>query len=176
MLLSVCLCVYAGDEEVLGVNQTNKTEEDNPKKWVAVSILDYTFIKAHNVKPLRCVAVHEAYPTKSRDTQVFLDIQSPFKYHFSSSATAYYSSTAASESQTAQTLSHFSVTQRLCHRKGVKRKKFKIQLYINLICISFPERIFSYSMDFELNIKIWILPYYLGTSIHTQACDPIQRH
>jgi hypothetical protein len=60
---------------VVGVNQTNKTEEENHKKWSAVSILDYTFHKGHNGKALKCVAVHEAYPTKSRDTQVVLDIQ-----------------------------------------------------------------------------------------------------
>ncbi|ODM98937.1 Kin of IRRE-like protein 3 [Orchesella cincta] len=66
---------FVGDEEVFGVNQTNKTEDDNPKKWAATSILDYTFHKGLNGKRLRCVAVHEAYPTKSRDTQVLLDVQ-----------------------------------------------------------------------------------------------------
>jgi len=73
---------FIGEEEVVvGVNQTNKTEEDNRKKWAAISILDYTFIKGQNGKILRCVAIHEAYPTKSRDTQVMLDIQCKDKEH-----------------------------------------------------------------------------------------------
>jgi len=69
------LCVISGDEEITGVNQTNRTEDDNSKKWAATSTLDYTFTKLQNHKTLKCVAVHEAYPTKSRDTQVLLDIQ-----------------------------------------------------------------------------------------------------
>jgi hypothetical protein len=67
-----------GDEEITGVNQTNKTEDDNAKKWFATSILEYTFTKTQNGKIIKCVAVHEAYPTKSRDTQVVLDIQCKF--------------------------------------------------------------------------------------------------
>ncbi|XP_021944481.1 kin of IRRE-like protein 3 isoform X3 [Folsomia candida] len=66
---------FVGEEEITGVNQTNKTEDDNAKKWAALSILEYTFTKQQNGKIIKCVAVHEAYPTKSRDTQTILDIQ-----------------------------------------------------------------------------------------------------
>jgi len=70
--------VSAGEKEIFGGKQTNRTEEKNPKKWTAVSEIDYTFHREHNRKILRCVAVHEAYPTKSRDTEVSLDIQCEF--------------------------------------------------------------------------------------------------
>ena len=62
-------------------SQVNKTEENNPKKWYAVSTLEYTFHKGHNGKTLRCVAVHEAYPTRSRETQVVMDVQCKSKFY-----------------------------------------------------------------------------------------------
>lgn len=82
MFIHAFFTLSTGDEEVFGVNQTNKTEDDNPKKWAATSILDYTFHKGLNGKALKCVAVHEAYPTKSRDSQVFLDVQCKYKIEF----------------------------------------------------------------------------------------------
>jgi hypothetical protein len=74
---------FLGDEEITGINQTNKTEDDNSKKWAATSILEYTFTKQQNGKLIKCVALHEAYPTKSRNTEVSLDVQcKSFLYFF----------------------------------------------------------------------------------------------
>ena len=68
-------------------NQTNETEADNEKKWRATSLLYYTFNKDQNGDKLRCVALHEAYDTKSKEVQVRLNIQCKIYhiclYHFS---------------------------------------------------------------------------------------------
>jgi len=78
--------IFPGEDEIFGVNQTNKTEDDNAKKWSAISILDYTFVRGHHGKSLQCIAEHEAYPTKRRHTAVLMDIQckcsSPFYCYY----------------------------------------------------------------------------------------------
>ena len=51
------------------------SEPDDPKKWRAHSVLKYTFRKSDHLKALRCVALHEAYDTKSKEFQTQLDIQ-----------------------------------------------------------------------------------------------------
>ena len=66
---------FLGETELAGhYNQTNTTDIGKAKTWMAVSTLTYTFNKSHNRKPLRCVALHEAYPTKSRESSVTLDV------------------------------------------------------------------------------------------------------
>jgi hypothetical protein len=52
----------------------NSSEVDDPKKWQAMSTLIFNFTKEHHGQRLRCVAMHEAYKTKSREAQVTLDI------------------------------------------------------------------------------------------------------
>ncbi|VEN47342.1 unnamed protein product, partial [Callosobruchus maculatus] len=50
--------------------QTNTTELDNPRTWLAVSVLELQISKDNHGKMLRCVAVHESYSTKSSSIEV----------------------------------------------------------------------------------------------------------
>lgn len=54
--------------------QTNTTELDNPRTWLALSVLELTISKENHGKSLRCVAVHESYSTKSSSIEVRLDV------------------------------------------------------------------------------------------------------
>ncbi|XP_074038362.1 kin of IRRE-like protein 1 isoform X2 [Leptinotarsa decemlineata] len=54
--------------------QTNTTELDNPRTWLALSVLELTISKDNHGRMLRCVAVHESYPTKSSTIEVRLDV------------------------------------------------------------------------------------------------------
>lgn len=54
--------------------QTNTTELDNPRTWLALSVLELTISKENHGKMLRCVAVHESYSTKSSSIDVRLDV------------------------------------------------------------------------------------------------------
>ncbi|KAI9551848.1 hypothetical protein GHT06_022184 [Daphnia sinensis] len=66
---------FLDERELVGhYNQTNTTDIGKVKTWMAVSTLTYTFSKTDHTKLLRCVALHEAYPTKSRESSVTLDI------------------------------------------------------------------------------------------------------
>ncbi|GBM17009.1 hypothetical protein AVEN_258548-1, partial [Araneus ventricosus] len=55
-------------------NQTNSTDVDKPKTWQAVSVLDYVFQKDHNNKMLKCVAIHAAYDTLTKDIKIPLEV------------------------------------------------------------------------------------------------------
>ncbi|KAG7162613.1 Kin of IRRE-like protein 3-like, partial [Homarus americanus] len=68
---------FIGDEEIPAESyeQTNATEMDRPKTWVAVSVLEHTYVKDNHGIPLRCVAVHQAYHTKSEAVEVIMDVQ-----------------------------------------------------------------------------------------------------
>ncbi|CAH1123497.1 unnamed protein product [Ceutorhynchus assimilis] len=54
--------------------QTNTTELDNTKTWLAVSVLELTISKENHGRMLSCVAVHESYSTKSSSIEVRLDV------------------------------------------------------------------------------------------------------
>ncbi|XP_071051965.1 kin of IRRE-like protein 2 isoform X3 [Onthophagus taurus] len=54
--------------------QTNSTEVDNPRTWLAISVLELTISKDNHGKTLKCVAVHESYSTKSSSVEVVLDV------------------------------------------------------------------------------------------------------
>ncbi|KAJ8922191.1 hypothetical protein NQ315_004126 [Exocentrus adspersus] len=54
--------------------QTNTTELDNPRTWLALSVLELTISKDNHGRMLRCVAVHESYSTKSSSIEVRLDV------------------------------------------------------------------------------------------------------
>lgn len=54
--------------------QTNTTELDNPRTWLALSVLELTISKENHGRTLRCVAVHESYSTKSSSIEVRLDV------------------------------------------------------------------------------------------------------
>lgn len=54
--------------------QTNTTELDNPRTWLAVSVLELTISKDNHGRMLRCVAIHESYSTKSSSIEVRLDV------------------------------------------------------------------------------------------------------
>ncbi|XP_045117704.1 irregular chiasm C-roughest protein-like isoform X1 [Portunus trituberculatus] len=68
---------FIGEEELPQeeYGQTNVTEMDKQKTWMAVSVLQHTFSKADHNTPLRCVAVHQAYQTKSQSVEVLMDVQ-----------------------------------------------------------------------------------------------------
>ena len=55
-------------------NQTNTTDVDKPKTWQAVSVLDYVFQKDHNGKMLKCVAIHAAYETLTKEIKLKLEV------------------------------------------------------------------------------------------------------
>jgi hypothetical protein len=66
----------AGEEEITSsMNQSNSTELDNPKTWVAKSMLELRFTKQQHGRMLKCVALHESYPTKSLATEVRLNVR-----------------------------------------------------------------------------------------------------
>nr|XP_045622310.1 hemicentin-2-like [Procambarus clarkii] len=69
--------VVRGEKEIPAeaYDQTNSSEVDRPKTWLAVSVLEHTYVKDDHGTPLRCVAVHQAYHTKSEVVQVILDVQ-----------------------------------------------------------------------------------------------------
>ncbi|KAJ9592666.1 hypothetical protein L9F63_015662, partial [Diploptera punctata] len=67
---------FLDNEEVThNANQSNATELDNPRTWVAMSVLDINFSKDQHGKNLKCVALHESYPTKSQMIDVRLDVR-----------------------------------------------------------------------------------------------------
>ncbi|KAF6200938.1 hypothetical protein GE061_005385 [Apolygus lucorum] len=67
---------FLGETELVG-NQSNSPEMDNPRTWVASSILELHVEKVQHGKTLRCVAVHESYPTKAQSLDVRLDVTYP---------------------------------------------------------------------------------------------------
>lgn len=58
--------------------QDNRTEIDIPKTWMAISVLEFTISKETHGRTLRCIAVHETYPTKSTSVEVRLDVMCKF--------------------------------------------------------------------------------------------------
>ncbi|XP_025835000.1 peroxidasin isoform X1 [Agrilus planipennis] len=54
--------------------QTNSTELDNPKTWMATSLLELAITKDSHGRLLKCVAYHESYPSKSASTEVRLNV------------------------------------------------------------------------------------------------------
>ncbi|XP_043221154.1 kin of IRRE-like protein 3 isoform X1 [Amphibalanus amphitrite] len=67
---------FIGDKDLTHLStQRNQTELDNPKTSAALSVLRHSFGRAAAGDFLRCVAVHQAYDTKSRDTIAKLDVQ-----------------------------------------------------------------------------------------------------
>lgn len=68
---------FIGEEELPAeeYEQTNVTEAERSKTWMAVSSLEHTYHKEDHGLPLRCVAVHQAYRTKSESVEVILDVQ-----------------------------------------------------------------------------------------------------
>uniref|UniRef100_A0A090XDS0 Putative cell adhesion molecule n=1 Tax=Ixodes ricinus TaxID=34613 RepID=A0A090XDS0_IXORI len=67
--------------------QTNHTDEENPRTWKAVSFLNYTFTEVDNRKQLQCVAYHSSYEKTAqkpeadqlghRDVTITLDVMFP---------------------------------------------------------------------------------------------------
>ncbi|XP_021939888.1 hemicentin-1 isoform X3 [Zootermopsis nevadensis] len=67
-----------GDEEITtSTNQSNSTELDNDKTWVATSVLELGFSKQQHGSLLKCVALHESYSTKSQVIEVRLNVRYP---------------------------------------------------------------------------------------------------
>ncbi|XP_075548235.1 kin of IRRE-like protein 2 isoform X1 [Dermacentor variabilis] len=71
-----------GQDVTTLANQTNQTDVEKRGTWQALSVLDYTFVKEHNGRELRCVAYHGAYEDPSggpghRDASVILDVMYP---------------------------------------------------------------------------------------------------
>lgn len=62
------------DEITPSRSQTNSTEADNPRTWVAISVLELKITKENHGKVLRCVALHESYSTRSSSVDVRLNV------------------------------------------------------------------------------------------------------
>ncbi|CAL4122568.1 unnamed protein product, partial [Meganyctiphanes norvegica] len=56
-------------------SQRNTSESDQVNTWQAESTLHHTYLKEDHGRSLRCVAMHQAYPTKSKDVHVTIDVQ-----------------------------------------------------------------------------------------------------
>ncbi|KAI5742392.1 hypothetical protein M8J77_006763 [Diaphorina citri] len=66
---------FLGDEELIAKsNQTNSPEADNRRTWSALSVIEISAEKSQNGRMLRCVALHESYPSKSLSVDVRLDV------------------------------------------------------------------------------------------------------
>ncbi|XP_068084855.1 kin of IRRE-like protein 2 [Anabrus simplex] len=79
---------FVDDQELMeGHTQSNATEIDNPRTWVAISVLKLTISKDMYGKTLKCVAVHESYPTKSLEIAVRLDVRYPPEVRMSGAPT-----------------------------------------------------------------------------------------
>jgi hypothetical protein len=74
--------IFPGDEVVQNTgNQTATREQDKPKTWSASSVLDLSVVRRHHGRNLRCVAVHDSYPSKSLDVDVKLDVRCEYLWH-----------------------------------------------------------------------------------------------
>ncbi|XP_024082011.1 hemicentin-2 [Cimex lectularius] len=67
---------FLGETELIG-NHTKDPEMDNPRTWVVTSVVAIHVEKVQHGKPLRCVAIHESYPTKVQSLDVRLDVTFP---------------------------------------------------------------------------------------------------
>ncbi|XP_065561304.1 hemicentin-1-like [Artemia franciscana] len=56
-------------------NQTNVLEEDMTRRWSSSLTLNYRFVREDHGKILKCVAIHQAFPAKSRETGISLNVQ-----------------------------------------------------------------------------------------------------
>ncbi|XP_069682757.1 irregular chiasm C-roughest protein isoform X1 [Periplaneta americana] len=69
---------FLGEDEITtNTNQSNSTELDNPRTWVATSVLELSFTKEQHGRMLKCVALHESYSTKSQLIEVRLNVRYP---------------------------------------------------------------------------------------------------
>ncbi|TRY76871.1 hypothetical protein TCAL_03833 [Tigriopus californicus] len=68
---------YLDEEELNGASQRNESDLANLRRWNAVSIVEITLKQEHNGKYLKCVALHDAYSRRSRDTSVRLNVLYP---------------------------------------------------------------------------------------------------
>ncbi|XP_037072972.1 irregular chiasm C-roughest protein-like isoform X2 [Pollicipes pollicipes] len=67
---------FVGEEDLTQMSsQRNVTDVESPKTFTAISELRYSFRRQHAGAYLRCVALHQAYDTPSRDTIALLDLQ-----------------------------------------------------------------------------------------------------
>lgn len=73
-LLLVFFCVTDQNEVTPARSQTNSTELDNPRTWVAISLLELPISKEDHGRTLRCVALHESYSTRSSSVEVRLNV------------------------------------------------------------------------------------------------------
>ncbi|XP_071040751.1 irregular chiasm C-roughest protein isoform X2 [Parasteatoda tepidariorum] len=62
-------------------NQTNTSDPNKPKTSQAISVLDYVFQKDHNGKMLKCVAIHAAYETLTKEIKLPLEVLYPPDIH-----------------------------------------------------------------------------------------------
>ncbi|RZF37361.1 hypothetical protein LSTR_LSTR010456 [Laodelphax striatellus] len=58
-------------------NQTNSPETDNPRTWLAVSVLNLTLAKDRNGRSLQCIALHESYTSRSMTVDARIDVTYP---------------------------------------------------------------------------------------------------
>ncbi|XP_034231154.1 irregular chiasm C-roughest protein isoform X3 [Thrips palmi] len=78
-----------GSEDITSqANQTNATEEDNHRLYVATSYVRIASVRDLHRQPLRCVAMHESHSTKSQDAEVKLDVHYPPEVSLSGTPTS----------------------------------------------------------------------------------------
>ncbi|XP_066976526.1 kin of IRRE-like protein 3 isoform X2 [Macrobrachium rosenbergii] len=67
---------FIGDRELPDDEyiQTNATEVDRPKTWMAMSFLTHTYVKEDHGLPLRCVSLHQAYHRKVEAVEAVMDV------------------------------------------------------------------------------------------------------
>lgn len=65
-----------GEEELTSAHpQTNTTEVDNPKTWLASSVLEFVFKKRKYGSKLKCVAYHQSNVKGYLETSVRVDVR-----------------------------------------------------------------------------------------------------
>jgi hypothetical protein len=73
--------IVTGDEEITtSRNQSNSTEVDNPRTWVATSLLVLDLTKEEDGRMLKCVALHDSHTTKSQATEVRLNVRCEYGF------------------------------------------------------------------------------------------------
>ncbi|XP_049831432.1 irregular chiasm C-roughest protein isoform X1 [Schistocerca gregaria] len=67
---------FLGEEDVTSQSSLSTAKEaDNPRTWVAHSVLQLRVARARHGSPLKCVALHGSYSSGSADTEVRLDVR-----------------------------------------------------------------------------------------------------
>ena len=56
------------------VSARNETEVGDSRRWSSISVISRKFDKSENGKILRCLALHEAFPSRTREVEAKLNV------------------------------------------------------------------------------------------------------